>query len=149
MEIGNLLKETALFHDLKKDEIDLISRSTRVEKYPAGNTIIREGRVGTAFYIIITGKVEVLKSGDGSDPAVLANFGPGDFFGEIASVKHLPRSASVRAVEDTECLVIWRADFDGFITRFPEAAARIESAAQARLAGQQDIKGQPPSAAAH
>jgi CRP-like cAMP-binding protein len=141
MEIADLLKETALFRDLPKDQIDLISRSTRLEKYAAGNIIIREGRVGTAFYIIISGKVDVLKSADGGDPAVLATFGPGDFFGEIASVKHLPRSASVRAVENTECLVIWRADFDGFITGFPEAAARIESAARARLAGQQEIKG--------
>ena len=140
MEIADLLKETALFHNLQKEEIELISRSTRLEKFQAGKAILREGRVGTAFYVIVSGRVEVVKDMDGAAPAVLATFGPGDFFGEIATIRHLPRSASVRALEDTECLVLWRADFDGFIVKFPEAAARIESAARDRLAGQPEIR---------
>ena len=77
-----------------------------------------------------------MRSSDAPSPVVLAQFGPGDFFGEIATIKHLPRSASVRALEDTQCLVIWRADFDGFISHFPEAAAQVESVARERLATQ-------------
>ena len=111
MEIADLLKETALFHNLQEEEIELISRSTRLEKFQAGKAILREGRVGTAFYVIVSGRVEVVKDMDGTEPAVLATFGPGDFFGEIATIRHLPRSASVRALEDTQCLVLWRADF--------------------------------------
>ena len=139
MDIADLLKDTALFHNLGKDELELIARSTRLETFPAGKAILREGRVGTAFYVIVSGRVEVVKDMDGQHPAVLATFGPGDFFGEIATIRHLPRSASVRALENTECLVLWRADFDGFIVRFPEAAARIEAAARARMAGQPEI----------
>lgn len=136
MEIVDLLKETALFHSLQPDELSLIARSTRLESYPAGKVVIREGRVGTAFFVVVSGRVEVVKEIDGPDPLVLAHFGPGDFFGEIATIKHLPRSASVRAIEDTQCLVIWRADFDGFITHFPEAAAQVEAVARERLATQ-------------
>jgi CRP-like cAMP-binding protein len=139
MEIADLLKQTTLFHDLQEDEIELISRSTRLEAYQAGKTILREGRVGTAFYVIVAGRVEVVRDIDGAEPVVLAIFGPGDFFGEIATIKHLPRSASVRALEDTQCLVLWRADFDGFIVKFPEASARIESAARTRLAAQPEV----------
>jgi CRP-like cAMP-binding protein len=137
MEIVDLLKETALFRDLQRNEIDLIARSTRLETFPAGKAIIREGRVGAAFFIIVSGRVEVVKDIDGPTPVVLASFGPGDFFGEIATIKHLPRSASVRALEDTQCLVIWRADFEGFISHFPEAAAQVETVARERLATQQ------------
>jgi CRP-like cAMP-binding protein len=136
MEIVDLLKDTALFRNLRPDELDLIARSTRLEAFPAGKAIIREGRVGSAFFIVVSGRAEVVKDIDGPRPEVLAIFGPGDFFGEIATVRHLARSASVRALEDTQCLVIWRADFDGFISRFPEAAAQVESAARARLAQQ-------------
>jgi CRP-like cAMP-binding protein len=136
MDVTDLLKETALFHNLQAEEIELISRSTRLETFPAGKAILREGRVGTAFYVIVSGRVEVVKDMDGQHPVALATFGPGDFFGEIATIRHLPRSASVRALEDTRCLVLWRADFDGFIVRFPEAAARIEAAARARMAAQ-------------
>jgi CRP-like cAMP-binding protein len=136
MEIVDLLKDTALFRNLQPNELDLIARSTRLETFPAGKAIIREGRVGTAFFVIVSGQVEVVKDIDGPSPVILAYFGPGDFFGEIATVKHLPRSASVRALEDTQCLVIWRADFEGFISHFPEAAAQVESVARERLATQ-------------
>jgi CRP-like cAMP-binding protein len=137
MEIEDLLKETQLFHNLQQSEIELIVRSTRLVTYEAGRTIIREGRVGTAFFVIVSGRVEVVKDMDGPNPLVLATSGPGDFFGEIATVKHLPRSASVRALQDTECLIIWRADFEAFISRFPEAAAQVEAKARARLADSQ------------
>ena len=136
MEIVDLLKETALFRNLQKNEIDLIARSTRLDSFPAGKAIIREGRVGAAFFIVVSGRVEVIREIDGPTPVVVATFGPGDFFGEISTFKHSPRSASVRALEDTQCLVIWRADFEGFISRFPEAAAQVETAARERLATQ-------------
>src|SRR5690349_15099355 len=108
MKTEDLLKEIPLFHNLKKNELELILRSARRVTYSAGRTIVREARVGAAFFVIVSGRVEVIKAMDGPNPQVLATLGPGDFFGEIASVKHLPRSASVRALEDTECLVIWR-----------------------------------------
>jgi CRP/FNR family transcriptional regulator/voltage-gated potassium channel len=92
------------------------------------------------MFIIISGRLEVVRDIDKGRPQFVASLGPGEFFGEIASVKDVPRSASVRAVEQTRCLVIWRADFDAFIAQFPEAAANIEAAAKARLAdsGQSD-----------
>jgi CRP-like cAMP-binding protein len=140
MEVGDLLRGTQLFQNLGKDEIELIARSTRLEAYGAGHVIVREGRVGAAFFIIVSGRVEVVKDIGGPNPAVLATLGPGEFFGEISTVKHLPRSASVRAVEATECLVIRRTDFDGFISQFPEAAAQVESVARARLTGRPELK---------
>jgi CRP-like cAMP-binding protein len=76
-----------------------------------GHVIIREGRVGAAFFIIVSGDVEVVKNINSPDPIIVATLGPGEFFGEISTLKHLPRSASVRAVQDTECLVIWRTGF--------------------------------------
>ena len=137
MKIEESLKGIPLFQNLRSDELALVVRSTRLVTYSAGRTIIREGRAGTAFFMIVSGRVEVVKDMDGPSPVVLANFGPGDFFGEIASIRQLPRSASVRALQETECLVIWRADFEAFISQFPEAAAQLEAKAQARLTSSQ------------
>ena len=64
---------------------------------------------------------------------VLATLGAGEFFGEIATMKHMTRSASVRALQDTKCLVIWRLDFDSYIRRFPAVAAKVELALSARF----------------
>jgi CRP-like cAMP-binding protein len=138
MEVENLLKGTSLFQNVGKSEIELIARSTRLENYKAGQVIVREGRVGAAFFIVVSGSVEVVRRLGSPNPVVLSVFGAGDFFGEISTFKHLPRSASVRALQETECLVIWRTDFEAFIRRFPEAAAEVDSAVRARLADGQD-----------
>ena len=64
--------------------------------------------------------------------------GVNEFFGEIATMRHGPRSASVRALEETKCLVIWRLDFDSFVRRYPDVAAKVESVLSTRLDDGQD-----------
>jgi CRP-like cAMP-binding protein len=80
----------------------------------------------------------VVKDNSGAEPVVLGTLGAGEFFGEIATMKHVPRSASVRALQDTMCLVIWRLDLDSYIRRFPDVAAKVESALSARFNDEQD-----------
>ena len=87
-----------------------MAQSTRIQNYKAGQTIVIEGRVGAAFFIVVSGSVEVFKRKD-SDEVVLATLRAGEFFGELATMRHVPRSANVRALQDTTCLIIRRADF--------------------------------------
>ena len=138
MEVGDLLKQTSLFKNLSAGDIDILAQSTRVQTYRSGQVILKEGRVGAAFFILVSGSVEVVKDSSGSEPVVLTTLGAGEFFGEIATMKHMPRSASVRALQDTKCLVIWRLDFDSYIRRFPDVAAKVESALSARFDDGQD-----------
>src|SRR5262245_18272714 len=108
MEVGDLLKQIPLFEYLHAGDIDILAQSTRIQTYKTGQVILREGHVGTAFFILVSGSVEVVKQSSGAEPVVLATLGAGEFFGEIATMKHVPRSASVRALQETMCLVIWR-----------------------------------------
>lgn len=133
MEVGALLKQTPLFENLSEDAIDLLAQSTRIQTYRTGQVILREGRVGAAFFILVSGSVEVVKGSSGAEPVVIATLGAGEFFGEIATMQHVPRSASVRARQETTCLVIWRLDFDSYIRRFPDVAAKVASAFSARF----------------
>jgi CRP-like cAMP-binding protein len=64
---------------------------------------------------------------------VLATLGPGDFFGELAALKHGLRSASVRAVSETKCLMIQRLHLDSYIEQYPNVLAKVESALSARF----------------
>ena len=137
MEVGDLLKQSPLFTELSASDIDILARSTRTETYHAGQAILREGRVGAAFYVLISGRVEVVKGMATAEPLVVATFGVGDFFGELATMKHVPRSASVRALEETKCLVIRRLDLGSFIERFPELIAKVESALSSRADAKQ------------
>ena len=133
MDEAELLKQTPLFRNLGADDIERMAQSTRIQNYKAGQTIVIEGRVGAAFFIVVSGSVEVFKRRKDSDEVVLATLGAGEFFGELATMKHVPRSANVRALQDTTCLVIRRADFESYIRQFPDVAEVVESTLIARF----------------
>lgn len=138
MDEAELLKQTPLFKNLGADDIELLAQSTRIQNYKAGQSIVIEGRVGAAFFIVVSGSVEVFKRKDEADEVVLATLGAGDFFGELATMKHVPRSANVRARQDTTCLVIRRADFESYIRQFPEVAEKVESTLISRF-GEEEV----------
>jgi len=136
MEIEDLLKETQLFHNLQQSEIELIVRSTRRVTYDAGRTIIREGRVGAAFFVIVSGRVEVVKDMDGPNrqswpPSVRETF--------LARLRQSSicrdRRASGRCKTPSASSLACR--FRGLHQSFPEAAAQVEAKARVRLADSQ------------
>ncbi len=86
------------------------------------------------MFIIASGKAEVVKGADGANPSVLATLGEGDFFGETALMERQPRNATVRALEATECVAIWRVDFRSEVRRRPEIAVKMLSVLFRRLA---------------
>lgn len=138
MDEAELLKQTPLFKNLSADDIELLAQSTRIKDYKAGQSIVIEGRVGAAFFIVVSGSVEVFKRKDEADEVVLATLGAGDFFGELATMKHVPRSADVRARQETTCLVIRRPDFESYIRQFPEVAEKVESTLIARFGEEEE-----------
>ena len=89
-----------------------------------GDVIFNEGDLGTEMYIIQTGSVAVDKDIKGQNRR-LAVFGKGDFFGEMALLENLPRTASVTALEDCEVVRIDSATFDTMIRSNIEIAVRM------------------------
>ena len=139
MEATELLKQTPLFDGLSDANLEELAQSTRIQDYKAGQTIVIEGRVGAAFFILVSGSVEVIKRRGQPDEAVLATLEAGDFFGELATMRHVPRSASIRAVQDSTCLVIRRADFEAYISKFPNVVAKVESTLTTRFGEVPDL----------
>ena len=132
MDIVDLLKQAPLFNEMNKADLEELIPSTRLETYEPGRVILREGRVGAAFFLIVSGSVEVIKALGKPEEKVVNALGAGDFFGEIANMKHTPRVASVRAVTETQCLMIQRLHIDAYIARFPVVLAKVEMALAAR-----------------
>jgi len=128
MEVADLLKQTSIFAKLSEADFNQLSQSTRIEHYKTGHVIIREGRVGAAFFIIVWGEVEVIKGIATEEPEAVTVLRAGEFFGEIAAMKHGTRSASVKAIADTTCLVIRRLDLDSYLERYPAIATKINEA---------------------
>ena len=75
------------------------------DQFKKGEVIFREGDLGSAMYIIKSGKVEVIKQ-TGDEEVVLATLDPKAFFGEMALFGDPRRSATIRAAQDTDMIVI-------------------------------------------
>jgi len=100
----DVLRRVRLFADLDERELEEIARLFKERDFPAGETIIREGSGGAAFYVIESGEVTVTIGGE-----FRATLGPGDYFGEIALLDEGARIATVTAATDLDCygLTLW------------------------------------------
>jgi len=92
--------------------------------YPKDTMIFSEGQPGNELYIIQKGSVKISKIVDDKE-VLLAMLKPGDIFGEMALLDNKARSASADAYEDTELLVVNRANFQQIITKQPQLITRL------------------------
>jgi CRP-like cAMP-binding protein len=101
-----ILGATDLFGALSKRQLLQVAELAKPRNFPAGSVIVAEGGTDARFYVILVGRARVTVGGKAHD-----RLGPGDYFGEIALLDGLPRSAGVRAVTDVETLSIARWNF--------------------------------------
>jgi CRP-like cAMP-binding protein len=122
--------------------------------YAAGETIFREGELGTEMFIVQEGEVQITKTLAG-DSHVVSVLEKGDFFGEMAILEDVPRSADAIALTDVKLITINGSRFDEMLRKNPEIAVRIirkyskrlreANALLDRLAGQAvDAEHSPP-----
>ena len=126
MDIVDMLERTPIFSELTKRDLNALAQTARHRKYAAGEVIIKEGGDAVGCFIVASGEVEVVKGLDSPDQKeVLATLGPGDFFGEMAIIDDAPRSATVRAIKETECIAITRWDFMAEVRTRPDIAIHM------------------------
>jgi CRP-like cAMP-binding protein/Zn-dependent protease len=106
-----LLRSVPLFMSLRHKVLNKVCKRFRSRHFARNTDIIRAGEPGTTFYIIRTGRVEVL-SPDGKS---LNQLGRGDYFGEMALLTNEKRNATIRALTSVEALELDKAHFDTFI----------------------------------
>jgi CRP-like cAMP-binding protein len=105
------LTDVPLFQGLRDRQLKQLATRFVMRKYQPNDYIVSQGKGGAGMFIIVSGHAEaVLESRDGNK-TVVNSFGPSDFFGEIALLDDGPRTASVIAAEDTDCLILSRPDF--------------------------------------
>ncbi|MBI3968326.1 MAG: FAD-dependent oxidoreductase [Chloroflexi bacterium] len=80
------------------------------QHYEPGQVIVKQGDVGTQFYLVAKGEVEVVREGAAGEER-LATLGSGQYFGELALLGSIRRTASVRAITPVDVLAIERSDF--------------------------------------
>lgn len=96
--------------------------------FPADRVIVRQGEIGTGFFIVVSGRVRVVRDG-----AVVAQLGPGEFFGELSVLDGGPRVAQVVAEAPTTCLALASWDFERVLREEPGVALAVLRVVAARL----------------
>ena len=123
-----LLRSLPLFAPLSAPVMErLASRLVPVEVL-AGTAIVRQGDPGDRFYIVSDGEVTVSKDG-----RPVASLEQGDFFGEIALLRDVPRTASVTALTNVRLYALERDDFLEAVTGHPLSAEAADKVTRARL----------------
>ena len=117
MAIEDTLSRVELFADLEKEDLQRIGKACVVREFKPGDVIVRENEIGVAFYIIDKGRVEVVRDLGTPSEQVLDTMGPSSFFGEMALFDNHVRSASIRALEETRCLVLTKWDFNAELSQ--------------------------------
>ena len=98
-----------------------------------GDVIFKAGELGTAMFRVVTGTVGIYAGYGEAGEKCLVELAAGKYFGEMAMVEELPRSATAVALEWTELESIGKAEFDGFIAQNPAIAIAIMKNLSGRL----------------
>ena len=104
MDIAKVLKKVPLFQDFNKGDIEELVPLFKEEEHPVDAYIITEGAVGDSMYIIVSGSVKILKKVNETEEMIINHLFSETYFGELALIDNLPRSASVVTTEPTTIL---------------------------------------------
>ena len=124
-DIGKLLAETPLFHDLSSKEIKYLKKIVKTKDYEANDIIFRKSDPGIGMHIILKGSVEIMVKNEKREPVILAELGEKNFFGDVALLDESLRSANAIAREATTLIELHRPDFVEILHTKPKTGIKI------------------------
>ena len=123
--IIEILKNLRLFRDLNYNAIKELTFLFSERVFQAGETIFEENDTGNSLLVIISGEVRITQRANVSGEETLTVLKQGDFFGEMALLEDLPRSATAIAHSDSFILEISSEKFLRFLEKDPASGVRI------------------------
>lgn len=127
-ERSALLAATPLFTGIDASGLDRIAARVVEVEFGPDQVIVRQGEVGTGFFVVASGGVRVIRDGQ-----ILATLGPGAFFGELSVLDGRPRTAQVIATMPTLCLALASWEFEAVVHDQPSVALAVMRGLAGRL----------------
>jgi CRP-like cAMP-binding protein len=128
MSNAAFLARVPLFAKCTPEEIAAIEAVSQEHAYEQHQIIVTQGTPGQAFYTILSGRVEIWRDG-----VSLGALGPGDFFGDMSLLDQAPRSATIKAMVPTTCLMLSSWDFKAVLEKHPSIAIKLLEVLSRRL----------------
>jgi CRP/FNR family transcriptional regulator, cyclic AMP receptor protein len=122
------LARAPLFSDLSKKELTQLARMSDDMEIEAGHVLCREGEIGRECFVIVDGEVEVTRKG-----RPVKRTGGDDFFGEIALLEDIPRTATVKAKSPLRLFVLTSRDFRHLVESSPSVERKVMRSLARRL----------------
>ncbi len=126
----SVLRSIPIFAPLPGAPLEHLATHLVPLQFESDTTIIRQGDAGDRFYIVVEGRAAV-----SIDGRITSELGPGDYFGEIALIRNVPRTATVTARTPVVLYALDREDFLSAVTRHAPSTRAAERVVSARLAG--------------
>lgn len=117
----SVLSRVDLFSGLDDATLRQLDRALVRQSFAKNTVVLVEGEPGDALFVIVSGRVKVFVGNSVGREVTLANLLPGDYFGELSLLDGSPRSASVRATENSELAMLDRELFGRFLQQHPHA----------------------------
>lgn len=128
-----IIREIPFFAGLSKAELALIYAKSQIIEYNKGQVIYEEGSGPSAFYCIISGRVQIYTKDKNGDRLVLEYLHRGKYFGIISLLTNEPHSVSSEVINDCSILVIKKEDFDSVLESIPRLAIDLSRTLSRRL----------------
>ena len=123
--LAEFLKWVQIFSELEEETIEKIAQVGVRKSYGKENVILMEEEAGSALFVIISGKVKISRTSSDGREVILSILSEADFFGEMAILDGLTRSATVISIEDSELYIIQRTQFLDLLKSHPEISISL------------------------
>ncbi|MCX6144604.1 MAG: DUF1003 domain-containing protein [Ignavibacteriales bacterium] len=134
MTTREFLTNIPMFENLSAEDLNLLTLLWHERTIRKSEVLFRKGDVGSSMFIVEDGAVEIcVLSGEDQEDIRVSTINRGGFFGELALISGLPRTATARAIEDCRLLEMWREEFINFLSTRPIVAISMISEIGKRL----------------
>jgi CRP-like cAMP-binding protein len=134
-----LIRRVPLFSDVEDSALEKLGQLMTIKNYPKDSLVFGYNEPGDAMYVIASGRVKVVLYGESGREITLTFFKRADFFGEMALLDDMPRSANVVTTEKSSLLVLKRDAFKKHLVENPQTAINILAEISRRLRSADEI----------
>lgn len=132
-EVAAVLASVPMFRHLGRRQRARLAQHFCRRSYRTGDVIVRQGDTSMSFYVVLSGRVRVVRHSAGGVGLDIVEEGPGSFFGEMGVIDDVPRAATVVALAPTECGLLAKWDFARELGADPGIALALISVLNARI----------------